>query len=115
MIQNKQVNIWRGNEEPPTIYHIWIKDESKLLLYNGTEWITFINSTETIQTIESILKRLDVLEGLTVNNKKITDNPVLTGSDIKNTYSGTYISQDNSISDSLSIVDKLLTTQIIQE
>ena len=113
MIQNKQVNRWRGSDPPPTIYHIWIKDESKLLLYNGTEWVTFIDSTETIQIIQSILDRLDSLEGHTINNKKIVDNPVLSGSDIKNTYSGTFVSNTNSISDALSTIDKLITTQII--
>ena len=38
MINNRQVNLWRGNQEPPTIYHIWIKDNNKLLLYDGNNW-----------------------------------------------------------------------------
>lgn len=113
MIQNKQVNIWRGSQTPPTIYHIWIKDESKLLLYNGKEWTVFIDSTSTIQTINSMLSRIDMLETLTVNGKLITSNPVLDGSDIRNTFNGTYINNTKSIADSLSTIDTLLTTQII--
>ena len=114
MIQNKQVNVWRGSDPPPTLYHIWIKDESKLLLYNGTEWETFIDSTETIGTINSILSRLDSIESKTINNKKIVDNPILSGADIKNTNTGNYISSAQSISDALSVIDNLLTTQIIE-
>ena len=44
MIKNKQVNMWRGSEEPPTIYHVWIKDDLTIELYNGSEWeFTFID------------------------------------------------------------------------
>ena len=34
MIDNKQINIWRGSSSPPTIYHIWINNENQLLKYN---------------------------------------------------------------------------------
>ena len=114
MIQNKQVNIWRGNEEPPTIYHIWIKDESKLLLYNGTTWITFIDSTATIESINNILDRLSTLEANTINGKKLSTNPVLTSDDINNTKDGTYIKSVDTLSNSIYKIDQLITTQIVE-
>ena len=44
IINNKQINIWRGSDVPPTLYHIWLFNESELKIYNGVEWITIIDS-----------------------------------------------------------------------
>ena len=44
IILNKQVNVWRGPSEPPTIYHVWIYDNRLLKLHNGTEWVTFLDN-----------------------------------------------------------------------
>lgn len=114
MINNKQVNIWRGSEEPPTIYHIWIKNESQLLLYNGTKWVIFIDSTQTIDTINSILTRVTALENNTINGKKLSTNPVLTGEDINNSKTGTYITSGDTVSNNLYKLDQLITTQFIE-
>ena len=35
---NKNVSIWRGNNPPPSQYHLWQKDDV-LLHYNGLEWV----------------------------------------------------------------------------
>lgn len=56
MINNRQVNLWRGNQEPPTIYHIWIKDNNKLLLYDGNNWKTFLDES-VVATIQEALKK----------------------------------------------------------
>jgi len=53
MIQNKQVSIWRGNSEPPTLYHIWLRNESELLRYDDTQakWVVFLDSANLDQKI----------------------------------------------------------------
>ena len=41
LVNNRQVNVWRGSSEPPTIHHLWIKDESTVLIYDEEEsrWV----------------------------------------------------------------------------
>lgn len=77
-INNRQVNLWRGSNEPPTKYHIWIKD-NKLLLYNGEQWIVFVDNFESISDLK---KAIEKLSNSTVNGKAIKDNPILTSLDI---------------------------------
>jgi len=121
MALERQVNIWRGNSTPPTIYHIWIFEDSKLLLYNGTEWIVFIDDITLIDTLNKIEGRLTELEAdllelsnNTVNGKSIRDNPVLDGGDLTTKLSGTFIDGTVSIANTLLELDTLLTTQIIE-
>lgn len=103
MINNRQINLWRGNQEPPTIYHIWIKDNNKLLLYDGNNWKTFLDNKEVIN------KLLDS----TINGKPIKDSPVLKGTDININADGSFINSNNTIAESTLRLDTLLTTQII--
>ena len=118
MINNRQVNIWRGDSEPPTIYHIWIESDLALKLYNGEEWVTFIDDTSLIEKINAILERVDELENFmdnaTVNSYKVKDNPVLDATDLKTVSSGVFIQPNESIADSLLKLSKLLDTQIIE-
>lgn len=121
MVDNKQINVWRGTDPPPTIYHVWIYGTTKMLLYNGTEWVTFIDDYATIEKIDGLIKdistttlRVDSLEKNTVNDISIKDNPVLTGENIVSKSEGNYLTSEQSVKDALTIIDTLLTTQIIQ-
>lgn len=114
MVNNKQVNFWRGDETPPTIYHIWIKDNSKMLLYDGNKWVVFLDNIEIVDSIKEILERLDGLESNTVNGKLITTNPVLQGTDINVNANGNFILGNNTIAQAMQRLDGLLTTQIIE-
>lgn len=51
MIQklNKNVSVWRGDKTPPTNYHIWIKPDGNIYIYNGTYWE--INNTDLITDV----------------------------------------------------------------
>lgn len=44
LVNNRQVNVWRGSQEPPTIHHVWIKDETALYLYDSSveKWVSFM-------------------------------------------------------------------------
>ena len=35
---NKNVSVWRGDKIPPTNYHVWIKPDGNIYIYNGTYW-----------------------------------------------------------------------------
>lgn len=120
MINNKQVNIWRGDSQPPTIYHVWIHN-TEMLLYNGIEWIVFINNESIINQINSLLERVDIIEDDILSLKKnkineipITNNTIIKGTDINLNASGTYINVDSTLTESLLRLDALLTTQIIE-
>lgn len=121
MVNNKQVNLWRGDNVPPTIYHIWIKDNSKLLLYDGKEWVVFLDNKEIIDiideiqdSIESLQKQVQDLGDKTVNSKPIKTNPVLDGTDILIEGTGNFLTNKDSTTQALLRLDKLLTTQIIE-
>lgn len=113
MIQNKQVSIWRGHDAPPTIYHLWFKDESQLLRYDDTsqKWIIFLDGTYINETIADFLARL---QNYSINNKPITDSPILDGTDLKINFDGNYVSRNDTVSRSIQIMDNLLTTKVYE-
>ena len=121
MINNKRVNVWRGDEEPPTIYDVWILNNSKLLLYNGEEWVIFLDDVATIQKIDELILKVDNLEKsiqdvgkYTVNGKEINTNPVLTGENLKTNVDGTYTSANDSVTSAIIKLDNLFKTIIIE-
>lgn len=120
MVNNKQVNFWRGDMTPPTIYHIWIKDNSKMLLYNGEQWVVFLDNKEIIDILNQIQEILDNMKkeienigNKTVNKKPIKTNPVLDGTDIAINGNGTFVVPTETLAQTALRFDKLLTTQII--
>lgn len=129
-LNNKQVSIWRGNDEPPTKYHVWITkfivredpliEEWILRLFNGLEWVPFINDTEIAAQIGYALEKIEALEGRvvdleknTINGYPIKDNPVLDATDLLTAKSGQYIKENDNVAKALMIVDELLKTQEI--
>lgn len=121
MVNNKQVNFWRGDMTPPTIYHIWIKDNSKMLLYDGEKWIVFLDNKEVIDILDKIQDMLDNMQNQiddignkTVNKKPIKTNPVLDGTDISINGNGNFIVSTESVAQTAIKFDTLLTTQIIE-
>lgn len=104
MINNRQVNLWRGSDTPPTVYHIWIKDK-KLWMYDGEKWIVFIDSISVIDNIQELYDGLQKLNGSTVNGKPVLENPVLSASDLKVGKNLNYITATQSILDALEVFD----------
>lgn len=120
MINNKQVNIWRGDQPPPTLFHVWIYKNQQILLYNGTEWVVFVNDPEIADQLIKLQEQVNVisqdLENLsnnTINNKAIKDNPVLNGDDILLNKTGEFINSEKSVSDNIVQLDRMFVTQII--
>lgn len=111
MIQNKQVSIWRGNSTPPTLYHLWFKNEEQLLRYDDEQkkWVVFLDSNNLDIKIAEFLNALDAFS---INGKSIKDNPVLDGYDIKIEFNGNYIKRDQTVSEALQTLDGLLTTKV---
>lgn len=121
MVNNKQVNFWRGDMTPPTIYHIWIKDNSKMLLYDGEKWVVFLDNKEIIGILDKIQKmldnmqdKIDKIENTTVNKKPIKTNPVLDGTDILVNATGNYVIPTETLAQTALRLDNLLSTKIIE-
>ena len=121
IINDKQVNLWRGTSVPPTIYHIWIYNDTQMKVYDGNEWVVFIDDAATIEKINQLIERVDALEqnisdlsSATINGKEISTNPVLDGRDLKLQQDGTYVDSVDSLSTSIIKLDILLSTQIIE-
>lgn len=121
MVNNKQVNFWRGDMTPPTIYHIWIKDNSKMLLYDGEKWVVFLDNKEIIDILDKIQQlldemqaKIDEIENKTVNKKPIKTNPVLDGTDILINATGNYVIPTETLAQTALRLDNLLTTKIIE-
>ena len=121
MVNNKQVNFWRGDMTPPTIYHIWIKDNSKMLLYDGEKWVVFLDNKEIIdildkvqQLLDEMQAKIDEIENKTVNKKPIKTNPVLDGTDILINATGNYVIPTETLAQTALRLDNLLSTKIIE-
>lgn len=121
MVNNKQVNFWRGDMTPPTIYHIWIKDNRKMLLYDGEKWVVFLDNKEIIdildkvqQLLDEMQAKIDEIENKTVNKKPIKTNPVLDGTDILINATGNYVIPTETLAQTALRLDNLLTTKIIE-
>lgn len=121
MVNNKQVNFWRGDMTPPTIYHIWIKDNSKMLLYDGEKWVVFLDNKEIIGIVDKIQEmldnmqdKIDEIENKTVNKKPIKTNPVLDGTDILVNATGNYVIPTETLAQTALRLDNLLSTKIIE-
>ena len=121
MVNNRQVNFWRGDTIPPTIYHIWIKDNSKMLLFDGTQWVIFLDNKEILDLINKVQEKLDKMQAQitdlgnkTVNKKAIKDNPVLDGTDLLLGWTGNFVSATNTVAQTAKRFDELFTTQIIE-
>lgn len=114
MIRNKQVNLWRGPDPPPTIYHIWLKDESQLVRFDeeSQKWIVFLDSEGIVQKLAEFMEIVDSLANFTINGKSVKDDPVLDATDLLTNYNGNYIKQNDTLQQAVAILDKLLTTKV---
>lgn len=95
-VNNRQVNCWRGSDPPPTIHHIWIKDEHHVLLYNGLDWVEYVSATSTakINVTEELGNVIIEIndsaftissEGSSIGLRKGSDNTVIISSNALNT------------------------------
>ena len=116
MVNNRQVNFWRGDTIPPTIYHIWIKDNSKMLLYDGEKWVVFLDNKEIIDILDKVQQLLDEMQAKIdeIGNKTIKTNPVLDGTDILINATGNYVIQTETLAQTALRLDNLLSTKIIE-
>ena len=114
MIQNKQVNLWRGSDPPPTLYHIWLKDESQLLRYDDKlkEWVVFLDSNKIVSIISEFMDKID---NLSINGYLLTDSPVLDAHDLKVGHDGHYITSEDTLQQATLKLDSLFTTKVYEQ
>lgn len=115
MIENKQVNLWRGPSEPPTLYHIWLKDESQLLRYDEElkDWVVFLDSTKIYDIISRFMDDLNTILTGSINGHPLSENPVLVAEDLLVGENGNYYKSTNNLKEVAKIFDNLMTTQIL--
>jgi hypothetical protein len=41
---NKNVSVWRGDNTPPSNYHLWIKSDGSQWNYNNGVWENFLDT-----------------------------------------------------------------------
>ena len=67
---NKNISVWRGNNTPPTDYHLWIKDDGSILVKvqnqaGQDEWVSktgpYLDSSIKITTVTSLEEALQWL------------------------------------------------------
>lgn len=114
MINNKQVNLWRGDSTPPTIYHIWVNNNNQILLYSEDtkEWKVFIDQDYTVTVINKLLDRIQKVEEFKVNGYAISSNPTIQDKDIPVSTTGQFLKSN--IADTLKEINNQLLTQIIE-
>lgn len=117
MIKNKQVNVWRGDQVPPTLYHLWLKDETQLLKYDEElkDWIVFLDSNQIKKIITDFQSELDDTLNATINGYPVREGVTLTAADIYVLFSGNYVKQGDSTNEALKKLDQLLTTKVYEQ
>lgn len=75
---NKNISVWRGNNTPPTEYHLWIKNDNEIYIFNGEEWVNVHQDISTgLESIYEILYQQYSKVTLS-SNKTIIEKGVLT-------------------------------------
>lgn len=73
---NKNISIWRGNNTPPTIYHLWLKEDKGLYIYRDEQW-ELLTSSEGDHSINNYLIRKgtknNISEILSITDASIGD------------------------------------------
>lgn len=108
LVKNRQVNIWRGNEFPPTIHHVWIRNDTSLYLYDSqiNQWVSFMEypgiqviqdkSSIKIQTGDTYFKLAASGDAISIN---LLDNNVISihSDALKTINTPEYLDSDNTI------------------
>lgn len=61
---NKNISVWRGNNTPPTDYHLWEKEDGSLHTKINKEWFQLTSPSDklTLDRIEQIADKLNKLQ-----------------------------------------------------
>jgi predicted phosphodiesterase len=53
MAINKNISIWKGDENPPTKYHLWVKDNGDICAYLDGKWgkVASVDQADKIQLV----------------------------------------------------------------
>lgn len=81
---NKNVSVWRGDQTPPTDYHLWIKSDNNVYLHNGVDWVRSNQSYQIVNSIEELDENAKQGSLGVVANNKIQERRTLRDSYYKN-------------------------------
>ena len=60
---NKNISVWRGNNPPPTDYHLWERTDGSIYTRVDDDWLQLTSPTDkiTLDRIERIVDKLNNL------------------------------------------------------
>ena len=66
----KNVSIWRGTSNPPTDYHLWLRDDGNIYIKEDQDWIS-ITSADTSSILGELQNKIDLIENNLSNLQNI--------------------------------------------
>lgn len=91
LVNNRQVNVWRGSAPPPTIHHLWVKDEETVYLYDEDiqNWRPLQSSQASVEIppleIKATSKGVEVTQGDSKFTISTQGNSLGINTDVKDT------------------------------
>ena len=73
---DKNISVWRGFNEPPTKYHLWVNEENDILLHDGIEWKTIVddNNYEDLKQHLAHFPKMGVIDNIPIINTELLEN-----------------------------------------
>lgn len=77
---NKNVSVWRGNNTPPTDYHLWIKSDGNMFINDGQEFQDY----KVVSGVDQDIKDINNVLYSQYTSAKITVNPTIIEKGVNN-------------------------------
>lgn len=79
---NKNISVWRGNNTPPTDYHLWERTDGSIYTRVDDGWLQLTSPTDKI-TLDRIERIVDKLNNLQIEEVTASSNDVLKSYQLK--------------------------------
>lgn len=79
---NKNISVWRGNNTPPTDYHLWERTDGSIYTRVDDSWLQLTSPTDKI-TLDRIEKIVDKLNNLQIEEVTASSNDILKSYQLK--------------------------------
>lgn len=79
---NKNISVWRGNNAPPTDYHLWEKTDGSIYTKIDDSWLQLTSPTDK-NTLDTIKKIVDKLNNLQIQEVTASNNNILKSYQLK--------------------------------
>lgn len=59
---NKNVSLWKGDDTPPTNYHVWLKSDNSLNIHSNLGWVTLAHPNLADNLITYVDQQIDAIK-----------------------------------------------------